>query len=153
MVFLLFGHRMNAIPLDAGKIQVTQLTLVDGQKRLAARLAVEDEGVVLRFLREDASEAVELRAGRRGFASASLRFAQAGDTGRVILGTSHYGAALDMGNGGPSGSRITLGAEEPSDTPSDKPTSAWGIFFAGFDFRQPDPHYPMWVKQKPQAKQ
>lgn len=145
-------HYAPLPPVSAGKIQVTELTLVDPQNRPAARLAVEDDGVVLRFLREDASEAVELRAQRRGSGAESLRFTQVDDTGRVILATSAYGATLDMGNGGPSGPMITLGAEEPSDIPSSEPAGSWGLFFRGFAFRQPDPHDPVWVRVKPREK-
>lgn len=151
MVYGLMERWGYATPVQAGKMQVTELTLVDGQKRPAARLGLDQDGsAVLEFLREDSTKAAILYAARRGPAAEVLAFGgDNGETGRVGLATSPYGTSLDLGS--PIyGPRITLGAEDMSDVPSLGPADSWGVFFEDRDgsFQQPDPHYPVWVRRK-----
>ncbi len=155
-VYVLMDRWKAATPVDAGRVRVTELTLIDGQKRPAAKLAVEDGATVLRFLREDSKESVSLRAWRMGPAIEVLAFGgDNGESGRVVLSTSPYGTELGMG-GPVSGPRITLGAEEPSDIPTSAPAHEWGLFFSDSHsatrFKQPDPHYPIWVRENPGSK-
>ena len=136
-------------PAAAGEARVTKLTLVDKLSRPAARLRLDDDGfVALEFLRLDSKTAVELRASRNGGFEA-LQFGPFnGENGQMFLSASPYGTSLFLGNtfGGP---RLTLGAVDPGDVPSSGPADSWGLFFSGDkSFKQPDAHYPRWVREK-----
>lgn len=155
-MYVLMEHWRAATPVDSGRLRVTELTLVDGQKRPAARLATENGETVLEFLSEDSTKSVVLTAERKAPAVEALVFGgDNGEEGRVVLSTNPYGTELGMG-GPVSGPRITLGAEEPSDIPPLAPADEWGLFFSDSHsatrFKQPDPHYPRWLREKPGSK-
>lgn len=69
----------------------------------------------------------------------------------MFLATNAYGTTLFLGDSY-YGPRMTLGAEDAGDTPPAGPADTWGVFFGGGSFKQPDPHYPVWVRQKPKAR-
>jgi hypothetical protein len=153
-VYLLFERWGERVPIEAGSIQVTELTLVDAQRRPAARLGLNSDGfVALEFLQLDSQKTVELKASRNG-GYESLQFGPFnGGPGQMFLATDPYGTSLYLGDSY-RGPRLTLGAIDPGDTPPDGPASSWGVFFGTADksFKQPDPHYPRWVRNKPHAR-